>query len=280
MRFMTNLPFVGLVMAASAGSAVFYPLNLIWPQQITALYSTDPVTIGWMSCAVGGGALLGQVACGLFIKLLGRQKWQLIATTVTMTSFIAGMAATNQHNEAMAVAFTLLGSFSLGYVENVCLTLATFVLDEKDMGLAIGILSSTRTWIAGIALAIYSSVLNNKLATLVPKRVGAAVEAAGLSADAVPSLLKGFSSGSFADVPGLNPEILSIAKDAYQTAFSNSIRTVYLISIVFGSLAVGGAFLSPNTESRFDAGVARRMHGKDLTQLEQKSEKMDNDLAA
>jgi hypothetical protein len=281
MRFMTNLPFVGLVMAASAGSAVFYPLNLIWPQQITALYSTDPVTIGWMSCAVGGGALLGQVACGLFIKLLGRQKWQLVALTSSMTAFIAGMAATNQHNKSMAVAFTLLGSFSLGYVENVCLTLATFVLDEKDMGLAIGILSSTRTWIAGIALAIYSTVLNNKLATLVPERVSTAVEAAGLSTDAVPSLLKGFASGSFADVPGLTPEILSIATEAYQTAFSNSVRTVYLISIVFGGLAVGGAFFSPNTESRFNAGVARRMHGKDITQLAQKkSDIMENDSVA
>jgi hypothetical protein len=280
MRFMTNIPFVGLVLAASAGSAVFYPLNLIWPQQITALYSKDPATIGWMSCAVGGGALLGQVFCGLFIKLLGRQKWQLVVVSSMMTAFIAGMAATNQHNKSMAVAFTLLGSFSLGYVENVCLTLATFVLDEKDMGLAIGILSSTRTWIAGIALAIYSSVLNNKLATLVPEKVTTAAEAAGLSTDAVPSLLKGFASGSFTDVPGLTPEILSVATDAYQTAFSNSVRTVYLISIVFGALAVGGAFFSPNTESRFDAGVARRMHGKDITQLEQKKTEMDRESVA
>jgi Fungal trichothecene efflux pump (TRI12) len=270
MRFMTNHRFVGLVMAASAGSAVFYPLNLLWPQQITALYTTDPSMIGWLSCAVGGGALLGQTACGLFIKGLGRQKWQLIAVTSSMTAFIAGMAATNQHNRGLAVALCLLGSFSLGYVENMCLTLATFVLDDKDIGLAIGILSSTRTWIAGIALAIYTTVLNNKLAQLVPATVGPAAVNAGLSPAAVPALLTGLGTGSFSNVPGITPAIIEIATDAYKTAFSQSVRIVYLISIAFGALAIGGAFFSPNAESRFDAGVARRMHGATVNQLEEK----------
>jgi hypothetical protein len=267
---MTNPAFVGLVMAAAAGSAVFYPLNLLWPQQIIALYTKDPVTIGWLSCIVGAGALSGQIACGFLIKALGRQKWQLVIATSAMTSFIAGMAATNQHNRGLAVALCFLGSFSLGYVENMCLTLATFVLEDKDMGLAIGILSSTRTWIAGIALAIYTTVLNNKLAQLVPETVGPAAERAGLRPEAVPALLKGLTSGSFAEVPGLTQGIQSIAVDAYQTAFSNSVRVVYLISIVFGALAIGGAFFSPNTESRFDDGVARRMHGKPVGQLEEK----------
>jgi hypothetical protein len=270
MRFMKNPRFIGLVMAASAGSAVFYPLNLLWPQQITALYTTNPSMIGWLSCAVGGGALSGQVACGIFIKALGRQKWQLVVTASAMTAFIAGMAATNQHTKNLAVTLTILGSFCLGYVENMCLTLAPFVLDEKDIGLAIGILSSTRTWIAGMALAIYSTVLANKTAQFVPEIVGPAAEKAGLSADALPALLKGFASGSFANVPGLTPEILSIATDAYQTAFSKSVRIVYLISIAFGALAIGGAFFSPNTESRFDEGVARRMHGKEIAHLEEK----------
>jgi hypothetical protein len=269
-RFMTNPRFVGLVLAAAAGSAVFYPLNLLWPQQIVALYTTDPSTIGWLSCVVGAGALLGQIACGFLIKALGRQKWQLIVATSAMTAFIAGMASTNQHNRGLAVALCLLGSFALGYVENMCLTLATFVLDDKDIGLAIGILSSTRTWIAGIALSIYTTVLNNKLAQFVPELVVPAVESAGLHPDAVPALLQGLTSGSLANVPGVTSEIQSIAIDAYQTAFSKSVRIVYLISIVFGALAVGGAFFSPNAESNFDDGVARRMHGKSVDQLEQK----------
>lgn len=270
MRFMTNLPFVGLVLAAAAGSAVFYPLNLIWPQQITALYTTSPSMIGWLSCAVGGGALLGQVLCGLLIKALGRQKWQLVFTASAMTAFIAGMAASNQNNKNTAIALTILGSVMLGYVENVCLTLAPFVLEDKDIGLAIGILSSTRTWIAGIALAIYTTVLNNNLMTYVPEMVTPAVEAAGLNDENLPALLVVLPSRSFGTVPGITPEISAAATEAYQSAFSKSVRTVYLISIAFGALAIGGAFFSPNTESRFDEGVARRMHGTEVDHLQQR----------
>ncbi|KAF2670236.1 hypothetical protein BT63DRAFT_454419 [Microthyrium microscopicum] len=170
--------------------------------------------------------------------------------------------------------------FSLGYVENVCLTQATFVLEDKDIGVATGFLASTRNWIADVALAIHSTALTNRLATLVPERVSAAAEAARLSIDAVSALLKGFASGSFKDMPGLSPKILEIAMDAYQTAFSNSVRTVYLISIVFGALAIGGACFSPNTESRFNTGVARTIHGNNVTQLEQKTEMMDHDFVA
>jgi hypothetical protein len=267
---MTNPRFVGLVMAASAGSAVFYPLNLLWPQQIVALYTTDPSMIGWLSCIVGAGALAGQTACGIFIKAVGRQKWQLVVATSAMTAFIAGMAATNQHNRGLAVSLCFLGSFALGYVENMCLTLATFVLQDKEIGLAIGILSSTRTWIAGIALSIHTTVLNNKLAQLVPEIVGDAVEKAGLNPDVLPAVLQGLASGSLASVPGLTTDMQKIATDAYQTAFSKSVRIVYLISIVFGALAIGGAFFSPNAESNFDDGVARKMHGKSVDQLEEK----------
>jgi predicted MFS family arabinose efflux permease len=273
MRFMTNLPFVGLVLAAAAGSAVFYPLSLLWPMQITALYTTDPSMIGWLSCAVGGGTLLGQVVCGALVKALGRQKWQLVVTASAMTAFTAAMAATNQNTQTMALAFTILGSFMVGYVENLCVTIAPFVLDEKDIGLAVGILSSMRTWIAGIALAIYTTVLTNKLGELVPQSVVPAVEQAGLSPSSVPALLQGLSTGSLSNIDGLTPSILAVAQDAYQAAFSKSVSFPYLISIVFGGLAIIGAFFSPNAEERFNDGVARKMHGKAVEDLERNDAK-------
>jgi hypothetical protein len=46
------------------------------------------------------------------------------------------MAATNQHNQATAIALCFLGSFSLGYVENVALTVAPFAHEDKDIGAA------------------------------------------------------------------------------------------------------------------------------------------------
>ena len=77
-------------MAAGAASAVFYPLNVFWPEQISTLWATDPLRIGWLSCILGGGTLTGQVFAGVLINQ-GKAKWQLVAATTTMTAFIGGV---------------------------------------------------------------------------------------------------------------------------------------------------------------------------------------------
>lgn len=40
------------VIVGSVGQMSFYALNVIWPQQITNLYTTDNIKIGWMSVSV------------------------------------------------------------------------------------------------------------------------------------------------------------------------------------------------------------------------------------
>lgn len=180
------------------------------------------------------------------------------------------MASTNRNTLATAEALCFLGSFSLGYVENVCNTLVPFTQREKDIGASIGVLISGRTTIACIALAIYSTVQNNKIAAFIQQIVVPAAEHAGVAPDNVPALLEGFTTGSFADVPGLTPQILQTVTLAYQTAFSRAVQIVYLISIAFGILAIGGALVSPDPDSSFTTQVARRMHGKENTGVEDK----------
>lgn len=160
------------------------------------------------------------------------------------------------------------------YAEFMCLTLASFTLEKKDIGVTVGTLSSTGTWIAGIALSIYVTVLNNRLGELTPSLVTLAAEGAGLNPSTVPALLEQLSSGALENAPGLTPKILSIVTEAYQTAFSRSADLVYLISIAFGALAIVSAFFSPNAEAKFDAEIARRMHGKSIAELELKNVKI------
>lgn len=181
-----------------------------------------------------------------------------------------GMAATNRDTLHTAEALCFLGSFSLGYVENVCNTLVPFTQKEKDIGASIGVLISGRTTIACIALAIYSTVQNNKIAQNIQTIVVPAAEDAGIRANAIPALLEGLSTGSFADVPGFTPAIGEQVTFAYQTAFSKAVQIVYLISIAFGVLAIGGALVSPNPDAQFSTNVARRMHSKEKPVVEEK----------
>ncbi len=180
------------------------------------------------------------------------------------------MASTNRNTLHTAEVLCFLGSFSLGYVENVANTLAPFTQKEKDIGAAIGVLISGRTTVASIALAIYSTVQNNKLAEFMTTMVVPVAKQAGIKQDQIPALLEGFTTGSFAGIKGLTPEILDTVTIAYQTAFSKAVQIVYLISIAFGVLAIGGALISPNPDAKFTTEVARRMHGKENTVAEGK----------
>ncbi|KAK5705984.1 hypothetical protein LTR17_021195 [Elasticomyces elasticus] len=261
-QFLANLPFCGIILAAGAASAVFYPLNVFWPQQISTLWATDPIRIGWLSCILGGGTLAGQVFAGVLVGQ-GKAKWQFAAASVTMTAFIGGIAATSRDSLVRDEILCFLGAFSLGYVENIACTLVPFTQDAKDIGASVGVLISGRTTIACIALAIYSTVQNNKLAQFIQDLVVPAAEEAGVRADAIPALLSGFTTGSFLNVPDLTPDVLETVTIAYQTAFSNALKIVYLISIAFGVLAIGGTLVSPNPDSKFTTDVARRMHGKE-----------------
>lgn len=180
------------------------------------------------------------------------------------------MASTDRNTLHTAEALCFLGAFCLGYVENVCNTLVPFTQREKDIGASIGVLISGRTTIALIALAIYSTVQNNKIADFTQQIVVPAAENAGIKPKDIPALLDGLSTGSFSNVPGITPAIQQTITIAYQTAFSKAVRIVYLISIAFGVLAIAGALVSPDPDSRFTTQVSRRMHGKENTMAEKK----------
>lgn len=261
MHLFKNRPFVGTILTAAIGSSVYYSLNIIWPIQISVLYETDVLQVGWWSCIIGGGTVIGQSLCGIFVKRVGKQKWQLIGTMIILTAFVGGMAASTASTRSLALAFTIIASVSLGYVESVSFTIAPFCIAPKHIGLALGLLGCVRSSIASIATAVFVSVLNNKLETNVPKYVIPAATDAGLPASSIPDLLAGFTSGSFTGVQGVTPEIIMAAAAANQTAYSESFKIVYLAAVAFGIVGILASLNAQNSEQFFTTDISRRLHG-------------------
>lgn len=268
MRVFRNFPYVTTVIVGTVGSMIYYSMNVLWPRQVSQLYETGLLDIGWTSMTIGGGTLLGQVVGAIMCKPLGRHKWQLIIGSSAMTAFIGALAAGDQSSRSLGIAFTLLGSFSVGYIELVVLTTAPLCLAAEDIGLATGVGGACRAGAGAVATAIYVTILNNKLTTNVAKYVVPAAEEAGLRASSVPSLIKGLASGNLTAVAGISPSITAASTVAYKVAYSQSFKVVYLASIAFGLLSVAAAVLTPNLESRFNDEVARKLHGKDIQMVE------------
>ncbi|KAF2434010.1 fungal trichothecene efflux pump [Tothia fuscella] len=47
MYLFRNRPFFGTILTAAIGSCVYYSLNVLWPVQISVLYETDVMQVGW-----------------------------------------------------------------------------------------------------------------------------------------------------------------------------------------------------------------------------------------
>lgn len=239
--------------------------TVIWPIQISVLYETDTIMIGWLSCTIGSGAIIGQCLSGALIKRLGKQKWQLVFWTCFLTASVGSMAASNQSTRSLAIAFTFCSGLAIGYIANTAFVIAPFCVDDGDIGLALGLLGSARCACSAVAQSVFLTVMGNKITSNVPKYVVPAVEAAGLPSTSVIGLLQGLAGiGNLTNVPGLTPRILEVAVEANKTAYSKSFQVVYLAAIAFGALSIVAAFCAPNVDEFWTDNVSRRLHGRGL----------------
>lgn len=111
-------------------------------------------------------------------------------------------------------------------------------------------------------VAIYVTIMTNRLGETIPAQVPPAVVDAGLPASSVPAFLQAFSLGAeaFAAVPGITPQIIAIGTRAYQNASADAFRTVYLATIAFSGLSVILTWWAPNTDHLMSGKVAATLH--------------------
>lgn len=262
MRLFRNIKYDAIVACASIGAMVYYSMTVIWPTVIGALFTTDVKKIGWLSCAVGGGLLFGQIAAGLGIRYLPRMKIQMTVASVIMVSFVAAMASAKAGTENRTVTFLLIGAAAAGYVENLTLSSMALVWEPEDIGLVAGVLGSIRTACGSIATSLYISVLSNQLTKYMPQYVVPAATGAGLPESSLTELFAGITAGSFETVPGITPAIQAAVGSAVQQAYAMSFRTVFLCTLPFGAIILVAAIISPNVEDYLTADVARKLQGK------------------
>lgn len=116
--------------------------------------------------------------------------------------------------------------------------------------------------------AVYISVLKNGIKKNLPKEVIPAAVGAGLPKTSLPSLFGAIARGdpsAFASVAGATPTVLIAVEKAIKSAYADSFKTVFLVSIAFASIcSISSLFIkdfgTKNTENHIDlkASVAER----------------------
>jgi hypothetical protein len=170
---------------------------------------------------------------------------------------LSAIASATPDTKDRATALIILGSFFIGWNESVCLSNAGIeLLDQREIGTAVGAAGSVRSAISSVASAVYLTVLSNRLTQTIPTVVPPAVIAAGLPSSSVPTFLQGFTTGSFSGVEGLTDAILAVGTQAYKTASAQAYSTVFYTTIAFTGIAVVISFFSPNVDDKMTGEVA------------------------
>lgn len=108
-RLFKKIGYVAVVTCATIGAMVYYSMTIVWPSIIGILYTTNVLEIGWQSCAVGGGVLLGQIIGGLSLSYVPKVKWQSIAAAVVGGAFISSLASISPLHHTAAITQGLIG---------------------------------------------------------------------------------------------------------------------------------------------------------------------------
>jgi Fungal trichothecene efflux pump (TRI12) len=199
--------------------------DVLWPQQIAFLFGGTAIHKGWLACVVGAGALVGQIIGGFLCQYIKQSRWILIGSALSLLAFSAAMVSINVGDESKGVALMFMATVSVGVLEDCSLALAPLALPTEDIGAALGALGSIRSGGAAVALAIYVTILTNKLTQFVPPRVTEAVTALGLPVSSVPALLTALTTGVGLDeVPGADPSIIAAAAAAQSGAAADAFR--------------------------------------------------------
>ncbi|KAJ5908730.1 hypothetical protein N7495_001412 [Penicillium taxi] len=262
MSLLKQRTYSATVCAALVGNMVYFSFSLLWPQEISSIFATDGIEAGWLSISTGTGLILGEILAGFMMKPLGNSKLQLIISTVVITAFSGAMAALNPSRLACGIAFTGLGGLATGYLELITLIMCPLYCKPEDIGLASGFLGSAKQVAGTIAAAIYVAILNNRVVVVLPEKISSAALESGLPQSSLNSLLEATSSGNamaIGAVPGITDHIVQAVFTATRIAYADSFSTVFLVSILFGGLAVIATLASASVDDKLDNSVAAKL---------------------
>jgi MFS family permease len=248
-----------------AGASVYYAFAIIWPQMVNTLYSEGhgPMWSGWASGVVGAGITAGEILAGFSKK---RMHWVVRFVFPAGALLLACMATCTPDTPTRAIVLMLLGTTLIGANECLTSTMATIVIkDQREIGTALGIGGSSRSFVSTLCGTVYTVVLQNRLATTIPEQVPRALVGAGLPESSVAGFLTAYTNGTqaaFGAVKGLTPGILDAGTRAYKEASADAYRTVFLTTIAFSGIGVLLTWLVPNVDRLLTREVAVTLSNK------------------
>ncbi|KPI38213.1 putative HC-toxin efflux carrier TOXA [Cyphellophora attinorum] len=226
--------WVAVVILIGVCGGVYYAFALVWPRMVTALYSDpdDLMEVGYQACIVLSELLLVRLLDVDCHVRLDEREFKISAPLLLVRSVY-------HYTKARATALLFLGTFFIGWADGVAqIVCGIDIDDQKDIGVACGMMGTIRASFGAACAAIYSTILTNELTSKVPAEVVPAILGAGLPEQSVPEVLQAFVTGNTTmldSAEGVTTTIIEIGSSALKQASADSYRTVFYSSMLSAS---------------------------------------------
>ncbi|KIW95638.1 uncharacterized protein Z519_04223 [Cladophialophora bantiana CBS 173.52] len=256
-RLMQDVRAVVVPLGVSfTGGMALISTGILWPQQVQRLFTTVPRTVGWYGMATNAAATAGLILAGQAFSTIRKTRYQYIFVVVMMTTFLGLNATADQDTPARAIVFVALASAMIGATNCMSILIAQLGARDEDIDrLATGLVNSTRSTGGAIGVAIYSSLLANRVSSIWARDISRALVEAGLPAASLKSFLTALPQGNFENVPGVTPTIITAALDAQKSVYADGFKLVYCVTVAFGGLAIFGALFVADVDNRLTKQV-------------------------
>lgn len=261
-----NLRYMSVTWLTAIGAAVYYGFGIVWPQAVGTIYpGLSDSYKATLTGLVAMGFVFGQIT-GDFVATVVGPKVPII-TCITIAGPILTACAADPLNRPLTMGLLVVGCLFIGAMEGMAIATATFPLrSQEEIGTAGGLSGAVRIFGGCVAVAIYSTVLNNRLATTIPDRVIPAAIGAGLPNSSISALISGLEgeiSVNPSNIPGLTDRIFDIASFAFRQANADAYKTVFYTSFAFSGIGMILCwFVAQNDASTLDF-VAGHIHRPD-----------------
>lgn len=227
----------------------YYASAVLWPQQIQALYTQDPITVGWYGMAVGVGGSVFSPLAGLVFRRYGKSQYILPCLLAGLT-IVSGASAIAPDNNKAATALTILIGGFVGSTSVISTAVIQVGVAHEFIGIATGLTICMRAVGGSVGTTVYSTILQSRLKHNIVKDVALPLAFSGLDPTVLPAVVEALSTGDATNPVLLNltPKMIVIAIDGLKKAWTDSFRIVYLVTIAFGVVGTLVVCFSANTD--------------------------------
>jgi len=229
--------YTSLLLISFSSGLAHITLGAFVPQQINDVFTSNPITAGWYNVPSGFAVIIGGGILGGLVHRIKHVPLQLLVGNAIQTLACGMLAIITPDRIAGGLVLQCIANVPFGWIIVLSYVTAGLHVPQRDLGLAFGLLGASRYLGGAVGSTIFNTILRNRVATSVPRRVTAAVVPLGYPASDVAKLIATLSSRVPAKLAGVPKDVVAAATHAVRWGYSDAFQYVWYASIPFGVIA-------------------------------------------